>query len=112
MAAIKRESCRSLAEIARTAGRREAPVSTGTIHNLVTGRGPEVWHAIQGERARQQFGLEMIASENYTSPAVMAAQGTIPTVSSVEPSSRTSRVQFVHVCARRLSICAAMYRAP
>ncbi len=36
---------------------------------------PEVFTAIQGERARQQFGLEMIASENYTSPAVMAAQG-------------------------------------
>jgi glycine hydroxymethyltransferase len=37
---------------------------------------PEVFAAIQGERKRQQFGLEMIASENYTSPAVMAAQGT------------------------------------
>jgi glycine hydroxymethyltransferase len=37
---------------------------------------PDVWAAIQGERARQQDGLEMIASENYTSPAVMAAQGT------------------------------------
>src|SRR5436309_2083724 len=36
---------------------------------------PEVWQAIQGERTRQQDGLEMIASENYTSPAVMAAQG-------------------------------------
>ena len=40
---------------------------------------PDVWHAIQGERARQQFGLEMIASENYTSPAVMAAQGSVLT---------------------------------
>jgi glycine hydroxymethyltransferase len=37
---------------------------------------PEVFAAIQGERKRQQFGLEMIASENYTSPAVMTAQGT------------------------------------
>jgi len=37
---------------------------------------PEIFTAIQGERTRQQFGLEMIASENYTSPAVMAAQGT------------------------------------
>jgi glycine hydroxymethyltransferase len=37
---------------------------------------PEVFAAIDGERKRQQFGLEMIASENYTSPAVMAAQGT------------------------------------
>lgn len=36
---------------------------------------PEVFAAIQGERRRQQDGLEMIASENYTSPAVMAAQG-------------------------------------
>jgi len=35
----------------------------------------EVWEAIEGERRRQQQGLEMIASENYTSPAVLAAQG-------------------------------------
>src|SRR6266576_1631573 len=35
----------------------------------------EIWEAIQGERRRQQQGLEMIASENYTSPAVLAAQG-------------------------------------
>src|SRR5947207_6274783 len=36
---------------------------------------PEVWQAIRDERRRQQEGLEMIASENYTSAAVMAAQG-------------------------------------
>jgi glycine hydroxymethyltransferase len=36
---------------------------------------PEVWAAIAAERRRQQTGLEMIASENYTSPAVLAAQG-------------------------------------
>ena len=36
---------------------------------------PEVWQALQGERRRQQEGLEMIASENYTSAAVLAAQG-------------------------------------
>jgi glycine hydroxymethyltransferase len=40
---------------------------------------PAVWQAIQGERRRQQQGLEMIASENYTSPAVMAAQGSVLT---------------------------------
>src|SRR5213594_4091793 len=40
---------------------------------------PEVWQAIQGERQRQQHGLEMIASENYTSPAVLAAQGSVMT---------------------------------
>ncbi|HEY1187222.1 MAG TPA: serine hydroxymethyltransferase [Gemmata sp.] len=36
---------------------------------------PDVFAAIASERNRQQVGLEMIASENYTSPAVMAAQG-------------------------------------
>jgi glycine hydroxymethyltransferase len=40
---------------------------------------PAVWEAIQGERRRQQTGLEMIASENYTSPAVLAAQGSVLT---------------------------------
>ncbi|HLN31454.1 MAG TPA: serine hydroxymethyltransferase [Gemmataceae bacterium] len=40
---------------------------------------PEVWQAIQGERERQQLGLEMIASENYTSAAVLAAQGSVLT---------------------------------
>src|SRR5438128_12278221 len=39
----------------------------------------EVWQAIQNERRRQQQGLEMIASENYTSPAVLAAQGSVLT---------------------------------
>ena len=32
---------------------------------------PAVWAAIESEALRQQEGLEMIASENYTSPAVM-----------------------------------------
>ncbi len=40
---------------------------------------PAVWQAIQGERRRQQQGLEMIASENYTSPAVLEAQGSVLT---------------------------------
>ena len=31
----------------------------------------DVFQAIQGERRRQQTGLEMIASENYTSAAVL-----------------------------------------
>ena len=40
---------------------------------------PEVAHAVQAERARQRYGLELIASENYASPAVMAAQGSVLT---------------------------------
>ena len=37
---------------------------------------PEIWTAIQAETARQEEHIELIASENYASPAVMAAQGT------------------------------------
>jgi glycine hydroxymethyltransferase len=40
---------------------------------------PQVWQAMADERRRQQQGLEMIASENYTSPAIMAAQGSVLT---------------------------------
>ena len=36
---------------------------------------PELWAAIQNENKRQEDHIELIASENYTSPAVMAAQG-------------------------------------
>ncbi|MFV9475130.1 serine hydroxymethyltransferase [Advenella sp. RU8] len=37
---------------------------------------PELWAAIQKENVRQEQHIELIASENYTSPAVMQAQGT------------------------------------
>ncbi|EGJ10846.1 serine hydroxymethyltransferase [Rubrivivax benzoatilyticus] len=36
---------------------------------------PEIWATIQDENRRQEEHIELIASENYTSPAVMAAQG-------------------------------------
>jgi glycine hydroxymethyltransferase len=36
---------------------------------------PEIWAAIESENRRQEEHIELIASENYTSPAVMAAQG-------------------------------------
>lgn len=36
---------------------------------------PELWSAIQKENVRQEEHIELIASENYTSPAVMEAQG-------------------------------------
>jgi glycine hydroxymethyltransferase len=36
---------------------------------------PDLWSAIQKENTRQQEHIELIASENYTSPAVMEAQG-------------------------------------
>src|SRR5512145_2344827 len=37
---------------------------------------PELWAAIVAENRRQEEHIELIASENYASPAVMAAQGT------------------------------------
>ena len=40
---------------------------------------PEIFAIIEKERARQEDGLELIASENYTSRAVMDAQGSILT---------------------------------
>jgi glycine hydroxymethyltransferase len=40
---------------------------------------PEIWGAITAEFRRQEEGIELIASENYVSPAVLAAQGTVLT---------------------------------
>ena len=42
---------------------------------LIEQTDPEVWAAIQAENARQEHHIELIASENYASPAVMQAQG-------------------------------------
>jgi glycine hydroxymethyltransferase len=42
---------------------------------LVEQTDPELWAAIQAENQRQEEHIELIASENYASPAVMAAQG-------------------------------------
>jgi glycine hydroxymethyltransferase len=51
---------------------------------------PEIWQAIRDEYRRQEDGLELIASENYASPAVLAAQGTVLTNKYAEgyPSKR------------------------
>lgn len=40
---------------------------------------PEVWEAVAAEERRQQNNIELIASENVVSKAVMAAQGTVLT---------------------------------
>ncbi|KAB0583329.1 serine hydroxymethyltransferase [Ideonella dechloratans] len=45
--------------------------SQSTIANV----DPDLWAAIQAENKRQEEHIELIASENYTSPAVMQAQG-------------------------------------
>lgn len=38
---------------------------------------PEIFNSIQAETARQEYELELIASENYASPAVMEAVGSV-----------------------------------
>jgi glycine hydroxymethyltransferase len=40
---------------------------------------PELFAAMESERRRQEDHIELIASENYTSPAVMEAQGSVLT---------------------------------
>jgi glycine hydroxymethyltransferase len=47
--------------------------------NFIQQQDPQVWEAIAAEIERQQDGLEMIASENYTSPAIMQAAGSVLT---------------------------------
>ncbi|CAN1552065.1 GlyA Glycine/serine hydroxymethyltransferase [Burkholderiaceae bacterium] len=44
--------------------------------HLIAQTDPELWAAIQAENLRQEHHIELIASENYASPAVMQAQGT------------------------------------
>ena len=41
----------------------------------IAGYDDEIWNAIQAETKRQEAHIELIASENYTSPRVMEAQG-------------------------------------
>ncbi|HPP53762.1 MAG TPA: serine hydroxymethyltransferase, partial [Thermoguttaceae bacterium] len=47
--------------------------------NWLAQQDPEVWSAIVHEATRQREGLELIASENYASPAVMQACGSVLT---------------------------------
>jgi len=46
---------------------------------LIAQTDPELWTAIQQELRRQEDHIELIASENYASPAVLQAQGTVLT---------------------------------
>ena len=45
----------------------------------IAGFDDELWEALQGERHRQEAHIELIASENYASPRVLEAQGTVLT---------------------------------
>ncbi len=56
----------------------------------IQGFDDELWQAIQSENVRQETHIELIASENYASPRVMAAQGSVLTNKYAEgyPSKR------------------------
>ncbi|NOX75832.1 MAG: serine hydroxymethyltransferase [Gammaproteobacteria bacterium] len=45
----------------------------------IAGYDDELWAAMQAEEVRQEEHIELIASENYTSPRVMLAQGSVLT---------------------------------
>ncbi|WP_166266384.1 serine hydroxymethyltransferase [Marinobacter caseinilyticus] len=45
----------------------------------IAGFDDEIWNAMQAESSRQEAHIELIASENYTSPRVMEAQGSVLT---------------------------------
>ncbi|MCH8048289.1 MAG: serine hydroxymethyltransferase, partial [Planctomycetes bacterium] len=47
--------------------------------NFIEQEDPQLWAHIAAEELRQQDGLEMIASENYTSPAIQQAVGSVLT---------------------------------
>ncbi|MGH8670471.1 MAG: serine hydroxymethyltransferase [Burkholderiales bacterium] len=51
---------------------------------------PDLWQAMEGELQRQEDHIELIASENYASPLVMQAQGSVLTNKYAEgyPSKR------------------------
>lgn len=60
-------------------GQKSNPCFAEKTMNLLSTHDPEVFASICDEAKRQHNGLEMIASENYTSPAVMEAVGSVLT---------------------------------
>ena len=76
---------------------------------------PELWIALESERKRQEDHVELIASENYASPRVLEAQGSVLTNKYAEgyPGKRYyGGCEFVDI-AERLAIdrCRALFRA-
>jgi len=55
------------------------PLMSFPAHTDVSQSDPQLWSAVLQEAARQEQHIELIASENYTSPAVMRMQGSVLT---------------------------------
>ena len=83
---LKKSSDRLSAEAATSSGSpREGdggtrtPSFAGLSSSRLSQVDPEIAEAIELERRRQQENIELIASENFTSPAVLEAQGSVLT---------------------------------
>ena len=79
------------------------PRQLGSEAPALAGADPEVWSAIQAEARRQQGTIDLIASENYVSRAVLEAQGSVLTNKYAEgyPSHRYyGGCQYVDVVER------------
>ncbi len=50
-----------------------------TARDTIASFDPDLWQALENERQRQHDHIELIASENYASPRVLAAQGSVLT---------------------------------
>src|SRR5512135_555372 len=59
--------------------RPAAPTSAGFFHTSVAERDPELYSALRRELGRQRDQIELIASENFASRAVLEAQGSVLT---------------------------------
>jgi glycine hydroxymethyltransferase len=86
-----------------------------TADDTIQSFDPELWSALEAERARQEDHIELIASENYTSPRVLAAQGSVLTNKYAEgyPGKRYyGGCEYVDI-AEQLAIdrCKALFRA-
>lgn len=67
-------------------------------NEVIQGYDEELWAAIQHEAVRQEDHIELIASENYTSPRVMQAQGTVLTNKYAEGLSGQALLRWLRVC--------------
>jgi glycine hydroxymethyltransferase len=63
--------------MATPAVRTQASPGPGGYREALTAHDPEVAAALAGEEERQRRGVELIPSENYTSPEVLAALGSV-----------------------------------
>lgn len=53
------------------------PTSRHVMQNTLSTIDPQIFTAIQNEEQRQSEGMELIASENYQSPAVLSVQSSV-----------------------------------